>query len=381
MFAPAGTVLLLVLAAVLAGLSCWRSGQRFAWPNFGLVSVLAVLLVWSAVTAIWAFNPPGSLFLSIRLVALFAAGFLLYACAATLTDVQRNAVGRWLTIGFLLGLVILAEEIVFGYPLMALLKGPGAVSISATLNRGATALAMLSWPVAAYLWQRLPRRQTIALLVLTGGIIGASESQAAGLAMVAGAITVLIALAHRQAGRALLMVTSAALFAGAPFVAGWFYELGWQHAAWLPDTARQRVDIWYTAADLIAQKPLFGWGFDASRAVSQGYTHVESGVGLIPLHPHNAPLQVILELGAVGGVIAVALLWILAARLDRFPAPSRLFGQASFAATLAVACTAYGIWQNQWLATIFSTALLIYATRSTAAVEMPQQDGHHGHGS
>jgi len=382
MFAPAGTVLLLVLAAVLAGLSCWRSGQRLTWPDRGPVAVLVVLLVWSAITAIWAFNPPGSLFLSIRLAALFAAGFLLYACAVTLTGVQRNTVGRWLTIGFLLGLVILAEEITFGYPLMALLKGPGAVSISASLNRGATALAMLSWPVAAYLWLRLPRRQTIAFLILAGGIIGASESQAAGLAMVAGAITVLIALTHRQAGRALLMVTSAALFAGAPFVAGWFYELGWQHAAWLPETARQRVDIWYTAADLIAQKPLFGWGFDASRVIaSQGYTNADGSVGLIPLHPHNAPLQVILELGAVGGVIAVALLWVLAARLDRFPAPSRLFGQASFAATLAVACTAYGVWQNHWLATIFSTALLIYATRSTAAAEMPQQDGHHGHGS
>ena len=382
MFAPAGTVLLLLLAAALAGLSCWRSGQRLAWPDHGPVAALAVLLVWSAVTAIWAFNPTGSLLLSVRLAALFAAGFLLYACAVTLTDNQRNTVGRWLTIGLLLGLVILAEEIAFDYRLMALLKGPEAVSVSASLNRGATALAMLSWPVSAHLWRRIPRRQTIALLIVAGGVIVASESQAAGLAMAAGALTIVVALAHRQAGRALLIVTSAALFAGAPFVAERLYALGWQNAAWLPESARQRVDIWYTAVDLIAQKPLFGWGFDASRVISsQGHTNADGSVGLMLLHPHNAPLQVMLELGAVGGAMAVAVLWILATRLDRFAAPSRLFGQACFAATLAIACTAYGVWQNQWLATVFSTALLIYVTRSTAATKMPQQDGHNDHGS
>lgn len=364
--APAGTVLLLLLATALAGLSAWRSGRRLAWPDRGLAVALAVLLAWSAVTAAWAFNPPVSLFLSLRLAALFSAGFLLYAIAQTLDQGQRDSVGRWLTIGQLLGLAILAEEFAFGYPLMTLLKGPAAdaSALPSSLNRGATALAMLSWPTAAFLWHRGQRWQAVALPLATGIIVGTSESLAGGLAMLAGAATLLIALTHRRAGHILLTVTSVALFAGAPIVAERLYALGWQSAAWLPRSAQQRVEIWYTAADLIARKPLLGWGFDASRVISQqGHTNADGSAGLMLLHPHNAALQVLLELGAVGGAIAVIVLWAVLARLERLPTTSRLFGQASFAATLAIAGTAYGIWQNHWLATIFSTALLVYLTR------------------
>jgi O-antigen ligase len=370
MFASAGTVLLMLLAAVLTGLSCWRAGLRLPWPNRASIVALAVLLAWSAITAFWAFEPTESLFLTLRLTAMFAAGFFLYAVAETLDDSQRLIVGRWLTIGLLLSLAVLAGEIAFDYRLMALLRGPNAPSLTASLNRGATALAMLSWPVSAYLWQRGGRWQAVILPIAAGGILLASESQAAGLAMIIGAATLLIALTRRQAGRIFLGLTSVALFAGAPFIAKRLYTLGWHQATWLPDTAQQRVEIWNTVAGLIARKPLFGWGFDASRVISrQAYTAADGSVGLAFLHPHNAMLQVLLELGAVGGAIAVIVLLIVLARLERLPAVSRLFGQASFAATLAIAGTAYGIWQYQWLATIFSTALLVYVTRPAADTE------------
>ena len=370
LFAPAGTVVLLLIAAALAWLSCPRPARRLPWPSRGSIAALAVLLTWSAITAIWAFDPLGSLFLSVRLAGLFAAGFLLYAAAETLDEGQRNTVGRWLTVGLLLGLAILVEEIAFDYPLMALIKGPEFEPsfLSSRYNRGATALAMLSWPTAAYLWQRGLRWPAMTVLFAAGVVLGASESLAAGFAMAAGALTILVALAHRHAGRILLLVTSIALLAAAPFVANWLHELDWQNAAWLPETARQRVDIWYTAADLIAEKPLLGWGFDASRAISrQGHINADGSTGLMFLHPHNAPLQVILELGAVGGAIAIAILWVIAIRLDRFPNPARLFGQACFAATLAIACTAYGVWQNHWLATVLSTAVLVAITRPALA--------------
>ena len=126
------------------------------------------------------------------------------------------------------------------------------------------------------------------------------------------ALVIAVALAHRRAGRFFLIGASIALFAGAPFFAELLNASGWQNAAWLPESSRHRVEIWNAVADLIVQKPLLGWGFDASRAI---------GVG-VPLHPHNASLQVLLELGAVGGVIAVANLWVFVTLLDRFPAPS-----------------------------------------------------------
>jgi len=366
LFAPLGTVPLLLVVAALAGLSCWRSNQRLPWPDRATVVTLAALLTWSCISAFWAIEPFGALLLSLRLAVLFAAGLFLLSVAGLLDDGQRLAVGRWLLIGFVAGLVILAGEFAFGFPLMTLFErlGIGPAPSAAAYNRGATALAMLSWPATALLWQQGRRWQAVSLPLATVLVLTATESLAAGLAMAAGTLTILVALTHRQAGRAVLVLAAAAAAAGMPFLAQWLHALDWQNAAWLPWSAQQRVEIWQTAAELIAQKPLFGWGFDASRALSRTISaEPEGGLGLLPLHPHNAWLQVLLELGAIGGVLAFAVLWVVIARLDRLPAPFRIFGQACFAATLAIAGTAYGVWQNHWLATVLGTAVLVYAMR------------------
>jgi hypothetical protein len=75
-----------------------------------------------------------------------------------------------------------------------------------------------------------------------------------------------------------------------------------------------------------------------------------------------APLQTHLELGVVGGMVVIVLLVLVVARLARPSRPARICGQASYMSTLTIACTAYGLWQNQWLAMIWSAALLIPLT-------------------
>ena len=88
---------------------------------------------------------------------------------------------------------------------------------------------------------------------------------------------------------------------------------------------------------------------------------------VLPLHTHNASLQILLELGAVGGLLSFALLWLLAARLENLTLPSRVFGQALYAATLTISMVSFGLWQNQWLAMMISAALLVPLTARPAA--------------
>jgi O-antigen ligase len=152
------------------------------------------------------------------------------------------------------------------------------------------------------------------------------------------------------------------------------FQRDWQTAEWLDGSARHRVEIWNYTADWIVQKPLTGWGFDASRAFKND--HLSDGKGtrsLLPLHPHNAPLQILLELGAVGAAIVFVLLMLLAGRIERLPRPERVCGQAHFVSTLAISCAAYGLWQNQWLAMMCAAALLIPLT-SPALAKPPAPD-------
>ncbi len=66
----------------------------------------------------------------------------------------------------------------------------------------------------------------------------------------------------------------------------------------------------------------------------------------------------------------IVLLMVVVARLERLPRPARICAQALYLSTLTIACTAYGLWQNQWLAMIWSAALLIPLT-SPVSVKPP----------
>ena len=108
----------------------------------------------------------------------------------------------------------------------------------------------------------------------------------------------------------------------------------------LPKTDALRMDYWSHAIDWIGLHPLRGWGLDASRMFGPG----------IILHPHNAPLQIWLELGAVGAVAAAAFWGYVFAGLSR-PTPS--LSAAAAAASIAVYLlfgVNFGVWQEWWLA-------------------------------
>ena len=109
----------------------------------------------------------------------------------------------------------------------------------------------------------------------------------------------------------------------------------------LPISWGQRLDYWSYAIARIAEHPWRGWGLDASRTFSP---HIQ-------LHPHNAALQIWLELGALGAVLA-ALAWAFAFR--RLARDDRSLSTAAAAGSSAVyllfGMVSFGVWQEWWLA-------------------------------
>src|SRR5262249_7944535 len=120
-------------------------------------------------------------------------------------------------------------------------------------------------------------------------------------------------------------------------------------------SAGHRLLIWSFVGDRIAEHPLAGWGLDASRSIPGGKDLIRPGETWLPLHPHNAPLQVWLELGVPGVVLfalVVGYLWHILA----LAAWSRMFAAAAGAslAIALIACfTAYGVWQEWWLGALW----------------------------
>lgn len=365
----------LLLVALTAAVCAWRGRGWRPRIDRPLAVLMGTVVLWQAVASLWSFETGGSLVLALRLAALGIAALALWQLADELAPTERMHVQRWLLRGFALGALVMAVELAFDQPLYRLYMlsdlDDGASLRLSKLNRGATTLAILMWPATAVAWRRFGRWglllpvAVIALLTLT-------ESHAALFGAGAGTAAALLALAHRRAGSAALAVALAVGVVAMPLVAKGLATAGLDELDVMPKNGRARVHIWDFAAERIAERPVFGWGFDAARDMPDfGRQPYSEELGdTIPLHPHNAALQVWLELGAVGVALVLALLVLTLRRSDRLPPVDRALAQATFASTLTIALIGYGIWQNQWLCIIFAAAAVALLARGAPASDM-----------
>jgi O-antigen ligase len=145
----------------------------------------------------------------------------------------------------------------------------------------------------------------------------------------------------------------------------------------LPSSWSHRIVIWQFAAERIFERPVLGWGLDASRSIPGGRAAVPwqmdpdpndkgnrvSVVQLMPLHPHSIALQLWLELGLLGAAALASLAYLLARRAgDDAGLAALVFAGA------AICHVSYGAWQTWWLSTLFmvAAAALLLARRGEA---------------
>ena len=196
------------------------------------------------------------------------------------------------------------------------------------------ALALMAWPAAGFLWRRGRRASAVIVMVSAALSPILLHAWAPVAAVAAGGLA--RAAFVRFGGRAglglgaiLVSVILAApwlVLAAEPLFALASGHIGQSWAA--------RLDIWLFTAEQTLAHPLFGWGLDASRAFQP-----------FMLHPHSALLQIWLELGLVGAVLAAGFWFLLARRAARFDAP----GLAALASYFTIGALSFGVWQEWWL--------------------------------
>lgn len=364
---PLGMAPVFIAGATLAGGTVlWRS-RRLPPLDRGLL--LPLLLFWLAgsISIAWTPVPIDGLAQSITFAYEFVPGILLIAVSAGLEDAQRRRIERWLLLGVAAGLAVYAVEVLCGQPFYTLgkLGDPTDIGRIRALNRPSVILGMLVWPAALL----LHRRGFVQLgWLLPAGYFAltlATPSASAVAGVASGLVVLALASWSPAAARHLIATVLVAGFAiGVPLAHG-LYREGVAEAEILPWSFRHRVKIWQFAADHWAEKPLFGWGLDASRSFPA------EGMEGLPLHPHNFFLQSLLEVGVVGSAL---LLWFLLVLLDRIRRletgqPQAL---AAFACALVTANFAYGAWQTWWICTLLLTAfLLVLGTRGAVSAAAP----------
>lgn len=291
-------------------------------------------------------------------------GLILWAAGSTagvLEPEDRPLVGRALIGGLAVALVILMFELSTDASFYRMLTGreddPDVPLFR--YNRGTSALVLLAWPAAAWAWSARRRGLAVGLLVLTVAAAGHGDSASAlGAGLLALAVAGFAALAPvLTLNLGLMVVTVFAVLT--PFI--FINLLGWVRPIidTIPPSVLDRIEIWHHGAKAVFEAPVFGHGIGVIRHLPladqsfTGYRHLVKP----PTHPHDAALQIWLELGAIGVILFAFLVWVVARGSRGLEKSWRVAALAAGAGIVFTALVSYGLWQETWLGIIGMTAL------------------------
>jgi O-antigen ligase len=372
--------------AVFAGL-CAAGLVVANWPPrspalLGPAMLFGALLVWGGLSGIWGINPRRSLVLDLQLAGLVLTGFALLAAAFRVAAPWRLAL--CLFAGAAAGLVIA------GYDLASAGGFTNLVSVRgfrpARLDQIAMGLAILPLPAGALLFARGQPVAGVAIVLIAAAAVFLLDDVSAQAALLASLpMAVLLYWRPRQIAR-LAAATVTVFVLTAPLTLPQLERIPglFTAADSFKSSAGHRLLIWSFVGRHIAERPVRGWGLDASRAIPGGNQEARPGQNWLSLHPHNAPLQVWLELGAPGALLYAVLIALFWLRLDRLPGPPiyRAAAGGALTAALAPVFAAYGVWQEWWISTLALVLFLVVAMGRAAAdpVTPPPRLDWHGAG-
>jgi O-antigen ligase len=367
--------LLLTLAALFALGATAAEGRltqlgHDLWARLStpLGAAILAFLLWGLASAAWSPWPTLSLFGWGEFVLPLAAAFT--AASILPARMDRYSV-VFLAVAMMLAAALVLADLATG---MKAREAMGMRALPFVLNRSVlTLLVLLPAALVLALRERLPWLAAALTLFVVAAILK-SSSGAAKLGLLALVVTGALTLLSRRAG---LILTGGGLLAAlalAP-VSG---ELA---ARYLPPAAygrleaahaQERVDIWRSFGAALRAQPIAGVGFHATARLDQAPVAqrvapaqaILLGVG----HPHSAALQIWVELGIVGVVLAALIVTLLMRALQLLdPVPCAAV-TALIMAALADSMVGQGAWQGWWPAGIGAAAVWFQYGRHTSRV-------------
>ena len=378
---PRALAPLMAAGAVAVAILLWRE-KRMPPLAVAPAALLGALVAWGLVTLFWSLEPARGLVTAGKLGFLFAGGLLLAGAAATLGPDDRRRIGTALCIGAFAALALLGEEMLTGGALSRPVRGAaGAARYEPfQFNAATTVLAVLIWPALIALRTRWGTRACAAGLAAGLAVLTTTESTTGAIAAAVGALAAGWGLFGRSCAPVRRIAAGCVI---AALVAVPAYSVGVKTVdegkvpSYTVSSMLHRLHIWDFAAAKIREKPVFGWGLEASRSIPGGHAPRPPPAGrtvaesiadsyraqLMPLHPHNAGLQVWLELGVPGILLFGGfLVWLLRAMGRRaLPGPLPCLCLAQFASAFTIAELSYGAWQSWWVAALALACALTIA--------------------
>jgi exopolysaccharide production protein ExoQ len=388
--AKAVAPLFAILACALLAL---RMQQGLSRPALSITEwILTAFVALSFLSSIWAPLPYETLRTLVSLAATFSGACLILRQVTVLNLHERKILRRAIISGGSMGYTILGIALLGNGSIMREIwlhagRSGTDLNYAVAIKTSIVVAGLYLWPWGLALIQEFGARVGLAVIaiIMATIVVVFSPSDAIVVALVCGLLAALAALALKQRAPAYISAVLAVVVFAMPLIVKAAPDPleARSHLEFLPNSAVHRVNIWQNTEKRIEERPLLGFGFNSSRLLYGPETQrtvlflpdtrrIGARSEPIPLHPHNAILQIWLELGLVGAVIAAFFVgFATRTMLERLRHwPNRFFGTGLFISTMVIATVSFGAWQGWWLCTIALLAAMIQSlTAATTTLD------------
>ncbi|WP_445501777.1 O-antigen ligase family protein [Microvirga sp. G4-2] len=273
----------------------------------------------------------------------------------------------WLLAGaFVLSGIIIVMELRTGLALRRAIRMRADPFI---FNRPVLTLLMLAMPLTAWLLgdQRRGAVWSLALLLFLTAVVIQSESDAAVLGLAIACLTFPMAWFVPRVTFGLAAFAFLVAFCASPLIGPIAARLitPAMHEKMASGHSKERVELWQSFGFVVREKPILGSGFATSPRMAQTTiakkVPVEHQRMLNIGHPHNAALQIWVELGAIGAAIAVLIVFLTLRMVWQLPHLTRCASMALIAGAGPVALVGHGAWQGWWAASLGAAIIWMQA--------------------
>jgi O-antigen ligase len=231
-------------------------------------------------------------------------------------------------------------------------------------NRPVVTLLLLLWPVLS--WALLCNRKKLGLTLLAAIaiVIAISDSEASKLGLLAALGTLILGYVFSERISRIFIVGLLCFI--------WIQPVFGDVVAYLAPPrlieltkaghSKQRIEIWQGFGEVARKHPVIGTGFASTTFIKEHpvITEVDPRFrrSLERGHPHNAYLQVWVELGIPGALIlSWFTLWGMR-RLSEQSVSTRRMGLNALMCASAIALVSHGAWQGWWITGLALVAAL-----------------------
>lgn len=374
--------LLVITCLVLIGLVTVVD-RKALFPRGPVAMAGGAILVWAALTNAWGMSPHFVELLQVT--ATIGMGVFAASMFMALPEKANVRVDRWLIFGSVALVVFLIEEHLSDARITTLLHPDPVLQIATAFfpkifvyaGGGTAVLSSTCIAVAALIYIHTRKvLWAVAYFVVAVIACAVMPMAAATLGAVLGGAAFVVAYYFRRFAFTVIFAGFAAYLIAAPVISLFMLPTHVDPIPTVPtsdfgaeDTLsiQARFATWFHVAKLSMQQPVLGHGFGASRDFSATNEKLPGSIlDAIPLHPHNGPLQVWLELGGVGVVLVLVLLftaWRATLRIERPLAAAAVAG--TLVAGSVPILVSFSLWNTWWLATLAFAA--VFAVRAVKA--------------